>query len=72
MDEGSCIIYGATGRGEAPCALPLLLAPCAIPCPFSEQTEEVLAPDPTSSQGRDLISQDYAPRGVVTTGGERC
>lgn len=44
MDEGSCIIYGATGWGEALCALPLLLAPCAIPCPFFEQTEEVLAP----------------------------
>lgn len=44
MDEGSCIIYGATGRGEALCALPLLRAPCAIPCPFSEQTEEVVAP----------------------------
>lgn len=28
--------------------------------------------DPTSSQRRDLISQDYAPRGVVTTGEARC
>lgn len=44
MDEGSCIIYGATGRGKALSALPLLLAPCAIPCPFSEQTEQVMAP----------------------------
>lgn len=33
-------------QGEALplCALPLLLAPCAIPCPFPEETEEVMAP----------------------------
>lgn len=44
MDEGSCIIYGATGWGEAVSALPLPLVPCAILCPFAEQTKEVVAP----------------------------
>lgn len=80
MDEGSCIIYGATGWGSSSVCSSSASCPLCHPLPFpwanwggdGTRFAGGCSSDPTFNQRRDLISQDYAPRGVVTMGDERC